>query len=106
MRRILVDHARKHKSQKRGSGAPKLELETAEASIVVNAPSDELIAVHEALGRLEAEDSQAARLVKLRYFVGMTMSEASEAMDLKKRTAEALWTYAKAWLHREIKNPS
>ncbi len=106
MRRILVDHARKHNSQKRGSGAPKLEVEAAEASIVVNAPSEELIAVHEALSRLETEDSQVARLVKLRYFVGMTMSEAAEAMELKKRTAEALWTYGKAWLHREIKNPS
>ncbi len=106
MRRILVDHARKHKSQKRGSGAPKIELDAAEGSIVVNAPSEELIAVHEALGRLEAEDSQVANLVKLRYFVGMTMSEAAEAMDLKKRSAESLWTYGKAWLHREIKNPS
>ncbi len=106
MRRILIDHARKKKSQKRGSGTPTVELDAAELSIVVNAPSEELIAVHEALGRLEAEDSQVATLVKLRYFVGMTMAEAAEAMDLKKRSAEALWTYGKTWLHREIKNPS
>ena len=89
-----------------GSGTPKVELDAAELSIVVNAPSEELIAVHEALGRLEAVDSQVATLVKLRYFVGMTMAEAAEAMDLKKRSAEALWTYGKTWLHREIKNPS
>ncbi|MEC8942240.1 MAG: ECF-type sigma factor, partial [Verrucomicrobiota bacterium] len=106
MRRILIDHARRKKSQKRGSGTPKVELDAAELSIVVNAPAEELIAVHEALGRLEAEDSQVATLVKLRYFVGMTMAEAAEAMDLKKRSAEALWTYGKTWLHREIENPS
>ena len=106
MRRILVDHARRHMSQKRGSGTPKADLDSVEESIVVNAPAEELIAVHEALGRLEAEDPQVAKLVKLRYFAGMTMSEASDAMNLKKRSAEALWTYGKAWLHKEIKNPS
>jgi RNA polymerase sigma factor (TIGR02999 family) len=106
MRRILVDHARKQNSQKRGSGAPKVDLEVVASSIVVNAPGEEMIAVHEALERLEAEDSQTAELVKLRYFVGMTMAEAAEAMGLKKRSAEALWTYGKTWLHREIRNPS
>jgi RNA polymerase sigma factor (TIGR02999 family) len=106
MRRILVDHARKQNSQKRGSGAPKVDLELVASSIVVNAPAEEMIAVHEALERLEAEDSQTAELVKLRYFVGMTMAEAAEAMGLKKRSAEALWTYGKTWLHREIRNPS
>ena len=106
MRRILVDHARKQNSQKRGSGVPKVELEIAESSIVVNAPPDEMLAVHEALDRLEEEDPQTAELVKLRYFVGMTMTEAADALGLKKRTAEALWTYGKAWLHREIRTPS
>jgi RNA polymerase sigma factor (TIGR02999 family) len=101
MRRILVDHARKQNSQKRGSGAKKQEL--VESSIVVNAPADELLAVHEALDELEREDPQTAELVKLRYFVGMTMDEAAEALGLKKRTAEALWTFGRAWLHRAIK---
>ncbi|MDG2488035.1 MAG: ECF-type sigma factor [Roseibacillus sp.] len=103
MRRILVDHARKHLSQKRGSGAQKVELDSALSSIVVKAPREELIAIHEALDKLEEEDPQVSQLVKLRYFVGMTMAEAADAMDLKKRSAEALWTYGKAWLHREIK---
>ena len=80
-----------------------MELDSALASIVVKAPGEELIAIHEALEKLEAEDPQVSQLVKLRYFVGMTMSEAAEAMTLKKRTAEALWTYGKAWLHKEIK---
>jgi DNA-directed RNA polymerase specialized sigma24 family protein len=65
-----------------------------------------MLAVHEALDRLEEEDPQTAELVKLRYFVGMTMAEAADALGLKKRTAEALWTYGKTWLHREIRNPS
>lgn len=101
MRRILVDHARKQQSKKRGSGAQKLEL--TESSIVIDAPTDEILAVHEALEKLTEEDPQTAELVKLRYFVGMTMEEAAEALGLKKRSAEALWTYGKAWLHRAIR---
>jgi RNA polymerase sigma factor (TIGR02999 family) len=101
MRRILVDHARRKKSQKRGGGATHEELD--ESSIVVTAPPDELLAVHDALDKLAAEDPRAATLVKLRYFVGMTMNEAAAALDLKKRTAESLWTFARAWLHREIR---
>jgi len=73
-----------------------------ESALVLAAPADELLAVHEALDNLATKDSQAAELVKLRYFVGMTMEEASAAMGLAPRTAARLWTYAKAWLHREI----
>src|SRR5574341_171482 len=68
MRRILVDHARRKQSQKRGSGARHEPLE--ESSLVLAAPPDELLAVHEALAKLEATDGTAAELVKLRYFVG------------------------------------
>ncbi len=101
MRRILVDHARKKKSAKRGGGTPHEPID--EATIQLTAPPDELLAVHEALERLALEDPQAADLVKLRYFVGMTMDEAAEALEMKKRSAEALWTYSKAWLHRAIR---
>jgi RNA polymerase sigma factor (TIGR02999 family) len=102
MRRILVEHARRKLSQKRGSGAVHQELD--ESSIVLTAPPDELLAVNEALDKLSAEDPAAAELVKLRYFVGMTMEEAASAMGLAKRTAEGIWTFAKAWLGREIRN--
>ena len=61
-----------------------------------------MFAVHEALDNLALEDKTAADLVKLRYFVGMNMAEAAASLGLKKRSTEALWTYAKAWLHREI----
>lgn len=101
MRRILVDHARRKQSQKRGAGVAHQELD--EGSLVLAAPADELLAVHEALDRLAAEDPQSAELVKLRYFVGMTMEEAASSMNLSKRTAEGIWTYARAWLGRAIR---
>jgi len=101
MRRILVDHARRKRSQKRGGGVPAVGFD--EAVLVLAAPPDELLAVHEALDKLAQEDAAAAELVKLRYFVGMTMEEAAEAMGVAKRTAEGFWTYARAWLRREIR---
>lgn len=100
MRRILVEHARRKQSLKRGGGAGHDELD--ESAIILTAPPDELLAVHDALDRLAGQDASAAQLVKLRYFVGMTMDEAATAMGLPKRTAENLWTYARVWLHREI----
>jgi RNA polymerase sigma factor (TIGR02999 family) len=101
MRRILVEHARKKQALKRGAGAEHEELD--EAALVVTAPADELLAVHEALDTLASEDPAAAELVKLRYFVGMTMEEAASALDLAPRTAERTWAYARVWLHREIR---
>jgi RNA polymerase sigma factor (TIGR02999 family) len=101
MRRILVDHARKKKSAKRGGDMPHAEFD--EAVFVLTAPADELLAVHEALDRLAAADKAAAELVKLRYFIGLTMEEAAAAMGLPKRTAESIWTSARAWLHRAIR---
>jgi RNA polymerase sigma factor (TIGR02999 family) len=102
MRRILVEHARRKHSQKRGGGVEPVELD--ESVLVFAAPPEELLAVHEALDRLALEDPAAAELVKLRYFVGLTMEEAAAAMGLAKRTAEGLWTYARVWLRREIQN--
>jgi RNA polymerase sigma factor (TIGR02999 family) len=101
MRRILVEHARRKQSLKRGAGAQHLELD--ESLLVLSAPPDELLAVNDALDKLAAEDATAAQLVKLRYFVGMNMEEAASAIGLPKRTAESLWTYARTWLFREIR---
>jgi RNA polymerase sigma factor (TIGR02999 family) len=101
MRRILVDHARRKLSLKRGGGAERVDLH--ESALVLAVPPDELLAVNEALDALAREDPAAAELVKLRYFVGMTMEEAATALGLAKRTAESLWTYARVWLHREIR---
>ncbi len=101
MRRILVEHARRKQSLKRGAGAGREEL--TDSMLVLTAPPDELLAVHEALDILARENSQAAELVKLRYFVGMNMEEAATVLGLSKRTTEGIWTYARAWLRREIR---
>ena len=108
MRRILVDHARKKNSAKRGGGAKTEELQE-DSAIVLSAPPDELLAIDDALDALDAlakDDPKAAELVKLRYFVGMTMDEAAKALGMKKRSAEALWTYARVWLRRAIRDGS
>ncbi len=104
MRRILVEHARRKLSLKRGAGAHREELH--ESVLVLAAPPDELLAVHEALDKLAVKDPSAAEIVKLRYFVGMTMEEAAAAMGLAPRTAARVWTYARTWLHREIRRAS
>ena len=104
MRRILVEHARRKQSLKRGAGAEREELQ--DSMLVLSAPPDELLAIHEALDKLASEDPSAAELVKLRYFVGMTMEETASAMGLAPRTAERLWTYARVWLRREIRERS
>ena len=101
MRRILIERARRRKVlEKGGFVTPE---ERTESKLVVAAPADELLAVHEALDSLAAEDTVAADLVKLRYFVGMTMPEAAEALRMPLRSAERLWTFARAWLRHEMR---
>jgi RNA polymerase sigma factor (TIGR02999 family) len=100
MRRILIDSARRKKAIRRGSGANREEL--AEDHLVQNMVPDEVLAVDEALDLLAKEDPTAANLVKLRYFAGMTMNEAAATMDMPLRNAERTWTYARAWLRRQI----
>lgn len=102
MRRILVDHARKRNAEKRGGGAEKVELY--ETAIQVESSPDELIAIHEALEQLEIEDPQVAELVKLRYFIGFTMQQAADALGLKKRTAEGIWEFGRAWLKQRLRD--
>ena len=100
MRRILVESVRRKRSQKRGSGAAREELK--DIHLVQKAPSEEILAVDDALDVLAAEDPVCAQLVKLRYFMGMTMKEAAAALGLPQRSAERLWTYSRAWLRRRI----
>jgi RNA polymerase sigma factor (TIGR02999 family) len=100
MRRILVDSARRKKATRRGGGAAREELK--EDHWVQNLVPDDLLAVDEALDLLAKEDPGAANLVKLRYFVGMTMNEAATTMGTSLRDAERTWTYARAWLRRQI----
>ncbi len=100
MRRILVDSARRKHAIKRGSGAAHEELQ--EERLLQPLPDEELLAVDEALELLAKEDAIAASLVKYRYFVGMTMDEAAATMGMPLRSAERTWTYARAWLRRQI----
>ena len=101
MRRVLVDHARRKRSLKRGGGLQREEIR--ENDIVLAVPADELLAVHDALDALALEDPTAAELVKLRYFVGLRMDESAAALGLGKRTAESIWTYARVWLKCRIR---
>ena len=100
MRRILVESARRKHSQKRGGGMERKDIHVIE----VAAPerSDDLLALDEALDRLGEVDPPAAELVKLRYFAGLSLAEAAKVLDVAPRTADRLWAYARAWLHREV----
>jgi RNA polymerase sigma factor (TIGR02999 family) len=96
MRRILVDVARRKRSARRGSG--EIAEDIADLQIAAPSPDDELLAVHEALEALALHDPQKAELVKLRYFVGMSIAEAASALGISERTAKRNWTYSRAWL--------
>ena len=100
MRRILIESARRKQQPARGGDRQRISLDA--MPMADDAPPDELLALDDSLRRLEDQDPLAAKLVKLRYFVGMTMSEAAEALDISLRTAERNWTYARTWLHRDL----
>jgi RNA polymerase sigma factor (TIGR02999 family) len=96
MRRILVDNARQKRRLKRGGGRERVPLADFDA---VAAPSaEDLLALNEALDQLEANDPVKARLVKLRYFVGLTEEEAATVLDISRATASRYWAFARAWL--------
>jgi RNA polymerase sigma factor (TIGR02999 family) len=101
MRRILVEQARRKGRVKRGGGLRRQPLEGNEPA-AGSADAPDLLALDEVLGRLEAASPRRAQLVKLRYFGGLTLPEAAEALGVSRSTAEADWTYAKAWLKREL----
>ncbi|HEY7511245.1 MAG TPA: sigma-70 family RNA polymerase sigma factor [Vicinamibacteria bacterium] len=100
MRRILIERARRARRLKRGGDLHRVELDD---QVSADGPRvDEVLAVDEALGRLEALDAQMAAVVKLRYFGGLTVEETAQALGTSPRTVNRLWTGAKAWLRSEI----
>ena len=111
MRRILVDGARRRRSARRGGD--RYRVEAGDALAQVEAPAadghdpaqdEELVALDSALARLEAEDKPKADLVKLHYFVGLSLEDAADALGVSRATAYRHWTYARAWLRHETKD--
>ena len=100
IRRILVDHARTHQAEKRGSGALKLSLDDA---LQVSVPRElNLLRLDEALDQLAALDERQSRVVELRFFTGLSVEETAEAMRISAPTVKREWAMARAWLHREL----
>jgi RNA polymerase sigma factor (TIGR02999 family) len=102
MRRILIENARHKKTLKRGRGTARQDLDALE--LLAPAPREDLLAVDEALTKLAATNPTAAKLVELRYFAGMSIPEAAPVLRISTRTANRLWSYARAWLYKEIES--
>ena len=100
MRRILVENARRRQQLKRGGQFQRSATE--DVPIVAENIQEDLLSLDEALIRLANSDPDAARLIQLRYFTGLTIPESAEVLGISPRTADRLWAYARAWLHREI----
>ena len=104
MRWILIDRAKARRRQKRGGEAQKVEF--VEAELEAPASDDQLLAVDDALKKLEAEDPESAQLVKMHFFSGFTLLEISEATEIPYRTLKRQWSYAKAWLKSALEADS
>ena len=100
MRRILIDNARRKQRLKRGGAQQKVDLDDAE--LAIEGPSDDVIALDEALARLAEMDKTKADLVKLRYFAGLTLEQAAGMLNLPERTAKRYWAHARAWLYKQV----
>ena len=103
MRRLLIDHGRHQKRDKRGGGAQPVQLDDLMQAAATGAvPVEDLLTLEAALTRLEAIDARAAQVVVLRFFSGMSSPEVAEQLGLSLRTVESDWTHARAWLKREL----
>jgi RNA polymerase sigma factor (TIGR02999 family) len=100
MRRILVESARKKKQRKRGGDRKRVDLD--DANLVSSTSPQDLLMMDEAISKLAQEDEQAAELVKLRYFAGLSIEEAAETLGLARSSAYEHWAYARAWLYDEL----
>jgi RNA polymerase sigma-70 factor, ECF subfamily len=100
MRRILVDHARSRSAEKRRGNLAKVDLEN--ACLAMNDRSDEILALDQALDRLAALDPRQSRIVELRFFAGLSEDEIASVMGVSIRTVKREWSFAKAWLKREL----
>ena len=101
MRRILIDNARRKSALRHGGALERVDLENLD--LAARMESEQVLALNEALDRLAAQDAPKADLVKLRFFAGLTLEEAARALEISAPTAKRHWTYARAWLYREIR---
>ena len=102
MRRILIDRARRRQCLRHGGGQERVDAD--EAELAAPESDETLLAVHEALEELAAQDPLKASVVKLRFFVGMSDRDVAEALGLSERTVERYWAYSKAWLFRQLES--
>ncbi|MGB6220596.1 sigma-70 family RNA polymerase sigma factor [Haloferula sp.] len=102
MRRILIDRARRKKAVRHGGEWVRTELDSINAPAITPDKPEELLALDEALSELAAEDPRKARLVELRYFVGLSVEEAAEILEISTATAKRDWAFARAWLHHAV----
>jgi RNA polymerase sigma factor (TIGR02999 family) len=100
MRRILVENARRKQRLKYGGDRQRVDID--DAQLAIEEPSEDIIVLDEALAKLAQEDPEVAELVKLRYFAGLAIEQAAEALGVSSRTADRYWVYARAWLYKEI----
>lgn len=100
MRRILIERARRRNAQRRGGGQPHLAFDGLELAAPVN--DDQILALDEALGKFALVEPAKAELVKLRYFGGLTVEDTARTLGISEATAKRWWTFARAWLHREV----
>ena len=100
MRQILVDNARKRNANKRGEGKDKISLD--EAPTISVQTDEQILALDEALKKLEIVDGRSCKIVELRYFSGLTIEETAEFLEISPATIKRDWNFAKAWLYREI----
>jgi RNA polymerase sigma factor (TIGR02999 family) len=103
MRRILIERARRKRAPRHGGDQQRVDIQ--EAELTAPADDDQLLALSEALDKLALQHKSEAELVKLRYFVGLTIDEAAEVLGISPRTAKYYWTHARAWLFQEIEGP-
>src|SRR3954452_6095862 len=102
MRRILVENARRKRTEKHGGRLERQDLDGID--VEASTPSEDLLALDEALSKLEAEDPVKAQIVKLRYFAGLTEQDAASVLGISRATVQRHWRYAKAWLHSELRD--
>lgn len=103
MRRILVEQARHRKALKHGGGRRHVSIDVVE--LADTTPKTDLIALHEALERLESHDQRMATVVKLRYFAGLTIEQTAEVLNVTTRTVDRDWQACRVWLYRELHGP-